>query len=92
VGAICGYTGPDGLAISPLCNLTPTVNISGGDSGSTLVGKIGEQGTPFPIGNGLEMTAPEEGTLFLRINTDTWLKYCGIAGKPGSKRRKQTAT
>jgi len=24
--------------------------------------------------------------------TDTWLKYCGTAGKPGGKRRKQTST
>jgi len=23
---------------------------------------------------------------------DTWLKYCGTAGKPGGKRRKQTST
>jgi hypothetical protein len=23
--------------------------------------------------------------------TDTWLKYCGTAGKPGGKRRKQTS-
>jgi hypothetical protein len=24
--------------------------------------------------------------------TETWLKYCGTAGKPGGKRRKQTST
>jgi len=24
--------------------------------------------------------------------TDAWLKYCGTAGKPGRKRRKQTST
>jgi hypothetical protein len=24
--------------------------------------------------------------------TDKWLKYCGTAGKPGGKRRKQTST
>ncbi|MBU2026928.1 MAG: hypothetical protein KJ814_04815 [Proteobacteria bacterium] len=24
--------------------------------------------------------------------TGTWLKYCGTAGKPGGKRRKQTST
>jgi hypothetical protein len=24
--------------------------------------------------------------------TDTWLKYCGTAGKPGGQQRKQTST
>ena len=40
---------------------------------------------------------PDAGNLQVRFcggpgPTDTWLKYCGTAGKPGGKRRKQTST
>jgi hypothetical protein len=75
VGAICGWTGPDGNGISLSCNLAPSSNISGGGSGSMLVGKIGEAGIPFQIGAKLDLTASEEGILFLRIN-----EMPGIAG------------
>jgi len=39
----------------------------------------------------------DDGNLNLRScegpgPTDTWLTYCGTAGKPGGKRRKQTST
>jgi uncharacterized caspase-like protein len=40
-----------------------------------LVGKIGEAGIPFQIGAKLELTAQEEGILFLRVNEKP-----GIAG------------
>lgn len=76
VGPICGFTGPDGVGISPLCNLLPSSNLTNGDTGSTLAGKISEQGSPFPIGNGIEMTASDEGTLFLRVN-----QAPGLAGE-----------
>lgn len=75
VGPICGWTGPDGNDISLSCNLVPSSNLSGGGSGSMLVGKIGEAGIPFQIGNRLELKAQEEGILFLRINEKP-----GIAG------------
>jgi uncharacterized caspase-like protein len=48
--------------------MLPTVNITGGGSGSMLVGKIGEKGAPFPVGNSLELTAVEDGIIFFRIN------------------------
>jgi hypothetical protein len=75
VGPMCGLTGPDGIGISPLCNMAPTSNITGGGSGSMLIGKIGESGVPFPIGSNIERIAAEEGVLFLRIN-----ELPGIAG------------
>jgi hypothetical protein len=75
VGPMCGLTGPDGIGISPLCNMAPTSNITDGGSGSMLIGKIGESGVPFPIGSNIERIAAEEGVLFLRIN-----ELPGIAG------------
>lgn len=68
VGPLCGSTSPDGYGIAPICNMLPTVNITGGGSGSMLVGKIGEKGAPFPVGNSLELTAVEDGIIFFRIN------------------------
>jgi len=40
---------------------------------------------------------PDAGNLQVRFcegpgPTDTWLKYCGTAGKPGGKQRKQMST
>lgn len=65
-GAICGWTGPDGFGITFTCSGTGTY--SGSDSASVLLGKIGEEGKPFIVGNGLELVAPEDGILFFRIN------------------------
>jgi hypothetical protein len=46
----------------------------GKGSASMLIGKIGESGSPFPVGNGLELTAPDDGILFFRINdTSLWM-------------------
>lgn len=62
MGPWCGETGPDGVGVSPLC---------GGDAlgigtrGSSLVGRIGPAGRPFLVGNGLDLTAGEDGRLFL---------------------------
>ncbi|MET7296091.1 hypothetical protein ABZS79_28820 [Streptomyces griseoloalbus] len=33
-----------------------------------LLGRVGENGRPFPVGRGGTLTAPSSGTLFLRIN------------------------
>jgi len=66
-GPICGWTGPDGYGVSPICS-GATGTYIGRDSASLLLGKIGEQGNPFVVGAGLELTAPEDGILFFRIN------------------------
>ena len=63
LGPICGFTGPDGVGNSAICG---GEYIAG--SGSLLVGMIGEQGDPFAIGRGIELTAPEEGPLFFKVN------------------------
>lgn len=63
LGPICGVTGPDGYGNSPICG---GVFVPG--SGSLLVGRIGEQGRPFAIGKGIELTAPEDGILFFSVN------------------------
>jgi len=43
-------------------------------------------------GNGLSSTAPVlDPTREEPGPTGVWLKYCGTAGKPGGKRRKQTS-
>ncbi len=72
-GTICGWTGPDGLGVSSICSGAAGTFIGRG-SASLLLGKIGESGVPFLVGNGLELTAPEDGILFFRINdTPTWM-------------------
>jgi len=72
-GPICGWTGPDGFGASPICGGSSGTYIGRG-SASSLIGKIGEQGTPFEVGNNLELTAEEEGILFFRINdTPIWM-------------------
>jgi len=63
LGPICGTTGPDGIGNSAICG---GVHVPG--SGSLLVGRIGDQGEPFAIGNGIEMTAEEDGILYLSVN------------------------
>jgi hypothetical protein len=72
-GPICGWTSPDGFGASPICGGSAGTYIGRG-SASLLIGKIGEQGTPFDVGNKLELTAEEEGILFFRINdTPMWM-------------------
>lgn len=66
-GTICGWTEPDGLGISPTCS-GATATYIGYGSASLLLGRIGEQGNLFFVGNGIEMNPEEDGTLFFRIN------------------------
>ncbi|MGV8057904.1 MAG: caspase domain-containing protein [Smithellaceae bacterium] len=63
LGPICGITGPDGYGNSAICG---GVYVPG--SGSLLVGRIGEEGNPFAIGKGIELTSPEDGVLFFSVN------------------------
>jgi hypothetical protein len=72
-GPLCGQTGPDGMGIAGLCYGGASTYMGKG-SASMLIGKIGESGAPFPVGNGLELTASENGILFFRINdTSLWM-------------------
>jgi len=66
-GPICGQTSPEGLGVAAICSGSMGTYIGRG-SASMLLGKIGELGSPFPVGNGLELTAPDDGILFFRIN------------------------
>lgn len=66
-GPICGWTGPDGYGVSSICSGVTGTYI-GRDSASLLLGKIGERGSPFVVGGGLELLAPDDGILFFRIN------------------------
>ncbi len=72
-GPLCGQTGPDGMGIAGLC-YGGSATYMGNGSASMLIGKIGESGAPFAVGNGLELTASEDGILFFRINdTSLWM-------------------
>lgn len=66
----CAYTGPDGIGLyNLLCFKTPLYPmVVDGYSHTTLIGKIGEDGTPFAIGESLVLKAPQAGVLYLRIN------------------------
>lgn len=41
-----------------------------------LVGKIGEDGAPFVIGDAHELVAPREGKLYLQIGPSPWSQQC----------------
>ncbi|MFQ5344227.1 MAG: hypothetical protein ACE5F6_22005, partial [Anaerolineae bacterium] len=62
MGPLCGQTDASGSGVGFICDLDPW-NI--GVSGSSLVGRIGEDGAPFPVGDELELVANKDGTLYL---------------------------
>jgi hypothetical protein len=62
MGGICGLSDGSGAGISPLCAGDP---LGLGIPSGTLVGRIGAEGKPFPVGTALTMTAEAEGPLFL---------------------------
>jgi len=69
VGGLCGWTGPDGIGCyTPLCWDTSMFRFIGGWSHCTLLGKIGEKGEPFAIGEDYDFDAQEDGILVLHIN------------------------
>lgn len=59
------YHGPEGHARFPAPSFYP---VSG--PGGTLIGRIGENGPPFFIGQRIRFAANREGILYLRINDD----------------------
>lgn len=68
VGPACKWTGPDGLEFFTLLCWGITRPIVEGWSIGALIGKIGENGVPFAIGNELNMVPQETGALYYRIN------------------------
>jgi hypothetical protein len=66
----CNFTGPDGIGLyNTFCFISPlSPSVIPGYSHSMLLAKIGEKGTPFPVGSRYELTAPSDGVLYFRIN------------------------
>jgi hypothetical protein len=60
------YHGPEGHAVFPAPNFYPIPNGAGG----ALIGRIGEYGQRFPVGERATLQAREDGILYLRINDD----------------------
>lgn len=69
MGGFCGRSGPSGLGSnSPLCfSFIPPFILPDQQVG-TLIGKIGRDGKPFPVGESLEFEASLDGVLYLRGN------------------------
>ncbi len=69
-GPHCNATDANGFGEETiLCFRSPLVMVPVQHANfSTLIGKVGILGTPFVVGSKLALTAPAEGTLFLRMN------------------------
>lgn len=69
MGGFCGRSGPSGTGSnSPLCfSFIPPFILPQYQVG-TLIGKIGQDGKPFLVGESLEFEAERDGTLYLRHN------------------------
>lgn len=69
MGGFCARSGPSGLGSNtPLCfSFIPPFILPQHQIG-TLIGKIGQDGRPFAIGESLEFEAERDGTLYLRSN------------------------
>jgi hypothetical protein len=64
IGGICGVGDASSGGFSPLCQGDP----SGlGAPTGTLMGRIGANGKPFPVGTALNMTADADGPLYLWV-------------------------
>lgn len=60
------YHGPEGHALFPAPSFYPIPNAAGG----ALIGRIGEYGERFAIGEGAKFQARQHGILYMRINDD----------------------
>ena len=69
-GGFCNRSGPGGKNVHTLLCFPSPLNmpIVKGFSFQTLIAKIGQDGTPFAVGDTLEIEAPREGTLYFRMN------------------------
>jgi len=61
----CNWTGPDGVGAGFWCASGSYVSRG---SGSLLIAKVGEEGTPFAVGDVVEFMADRDGILFFSIN------------------------
>lgn len=65
----CTATGATGAGMyGLLCPAWPLGRVIQGQPHQMLIAKIGENGTPFPIGASHEFVAGQDGTLYLSIN------------------------
>ncbi|MBC8158900.1 MAG: caspase family protein [Alphaproteobacteria bacterium] len=77
----CAPTGPEGDGMyGLLCPAWDIGRVLTGHAHQKLIGKVGQAGTPFPIGTYRELTADREGTLFLSMNE----QLSGVADNGGS--------
>ncbi len=69
MGGFCGRSGPSGVGSnSPLCfSFIPPFILPQHQVG-TLIGKIGQDGRPFAVGEQIEFEADRDGTFYLRHN------------------------
>lgn len=76
MGGFCGRSGPSGIGSnSPLCfSFIPPFILPQQQVG-TLIGKIGQDGRPFAVGEQLEFEADRDGTLYLRHNDPKGLTW-----------------
>ncbi len=63
MGGICGTTDATGAGVSPFCAGDPW---GLGATGSTLIGRIGNKGKPFRVGDNLSLKPKTDGNLYLR--------------------------
>lgn len=67
-GAACGWAGPDGIGATNLACIDIGLQTVKEWGVAALIGKIGIKGTPFGVGNELELEPEEEGILFFKMN------------------------
>jgi hypothetical protein len=69
VGGLCGWTGPDGTGCyTPLCWDGPFFRLIDGWSHCTLLGRIGDSGKIFAVGDDYELIPEQDGILYYHIN------------------------
>lgn len=96
MGGFCARSGPSGVGSNtPLCfSFIPPFILPQYQIG-TLLGKIGQDGRPFAVGESLEFEAERDGTLYLRSNdpkgltndnSGTVTAKVALAAPPASRR------
>jgi hypothetical protein len=74
-GGGCGWVGPDGIGFYNALCWDFGGQIIKGWTHAALIGKIGDEGKPFAVGNALELSAEDAGVLYFRINDNPG--HCG---------------
>ena len=63
IGTFCSKTDASGSGVGIFCNVPNPWKVTA--KGSSLIGRIGEDGVAFPVGNELELVAKRDGNLYL---------------------------